>query len=440
MFFTQYEFLLFFLPVAWGVFRLLKNREAVVWWLLLCSAVFYASWQPLGLPLLFGSILLNYFLALRKWTSLGVVLNCLLLIAFKYKSGFAIPLGISFFTFVQISYLLEVARGEVMEPNLARYSLLVAFFPKITAGPIVLPSDFLAQLKNPTRRNSDLVEGLAMFLMGFAKKVLCADVIAIWAAPVFAAAQHREIVGLLTAWGGVLAYTLQIYYDFSGYSDMAIGLGRMFGFKLPINFNSPYKAVSMIDFWRRWHISLTRWLTENVFFSLPGNRTSVARRHLNLVITMLICGLWHGAGWTFAIWGGLHGCLLVINHLWKRSLPALGRFLTMLAVIAGWAIFGAADWIAARDLLMGMAGFQGIGSFDARGGIAIVLLMAIAMVGPNSQELLAQTRTGLLAFWSYAMSRNRYWWVPGLVTLWIFGVLMLLARRTEANPFIYAVF
>ena len=286
-----------------------------------------------------------------------------------------LPLAISFFTFQQIAYLVDAYRGETHEYSFLHYALFVTFFPQLIAGPIVHHHEMLPQFARSTiyrLKAEHLAVGLTIFTLGLFKKVVLADGVAVYATPVFNAAEAGTALTFFEAWGGALAYTFQLYFDFSGYSDMAIGLARMFGIRLPLNFNSPYKATSIIDFWRRWHITLSRFLRDYLYIPLGGSRKGEARRLTNLLITMLLGGLWHGAGWTFVLWGGLHGCYLVVNNIWRKwrasrghlhSTP-VGRFfawlLTMLAVIVAWVPFRAEGMGAIQIMLSAMFGLQGI--------------------------------------------------------------------------------
>jgi D-alanyl-lipoteichoic acid acyltransferase DltB (MBOAT superfamily) len=288
-----------------------------------------------------------------------------------------LPLGISFFTFQQIAYLVDAYRREVPREGFINYSLFVTFFPQLIAGPIVHHSETIPQFARAETYRPDLDHlalGISVFVIGLAKKVILADGIAVYATPVFAAAQAGGDPTLFEAWGGALAYTFQLYFDFAGYSDMAIGLGLMFNIRLPLNFNSPYKAVNIIDFWRRWHITLSRFLRDYLYIPLGGSRLGPSRRYTNLMITMLLGGLWHGAGWTFVIWGGLHGIYLVINHAWHALRRALGhdlsrstfagrvlaRTVTFLAVVVAWVFFRAEGFDAASRILAGMIGLNGV--------------------------------------------------------------------------------
>ncbi len=229
-----------------------------------------------------------------------------------------LPIGISFFTFQKIAFLVDAYRGRVDRLNFIDFVLFVTFFPQLIAGPIVHHSEVMRQFRDQTPLSTQTVAlGVTIFTIGLAKKVLLADTAALFASPLFDAVAAGARPDMLAAWGSALAYTAQLYFDFSGYSDMAIGGGLLFGIRLPVNFASPYKAESIIEFWHRWHITLSRFLREYLYIPLGGNLKGPSRRFVNLLITMLLGGLWHGAGWTFVVWGALHGFYLVVNHLWR---------------------------------------------------------------------------------------------------------------------------
>ncbi len=398
MLFNSDAFLFEFLPAVLAGFFLAKRlagaRSAQIW-LAACSVVFYAvgGWQFL-LPLA-ASIIVNFLVGralarraarnrrTRALLVLGIGFDLALLGWFKYADfvltnlhvagitatplGIALPLGISFYTFTQIAFLVDAARGEAEEYDLARYVLFVTFFPHLIAGPIIHHKEMMPQFA-PARlaeRKIDLLPvALMLFAIGLAKKVLLADSFAGMASPVFDTAGNAP-PDLLAAWGGMLTYTFQIYFDFSGYSDMALGLALMFGIRLPVNFLSPYKATSIIDFWRSWHMTLSRFLRDYLYFPLGGNRKGPARRYLNLIVVMTIGGLWHGAGWTFVLWGFLHGVYLLVNHAWRAigrmTIPeSAARVLTFLVVALAWVLFRSQSLEAARAIYAGLCGLNGI--------------------------------------------------------------------------------
>ena len=450
MIFSSFEFLYLYLPVVFAGFLWLRRGDGalVVWWLFAASLVFYAAWNPAHLPILIGSITANFLLhrALLVWREpfllhLGVAGNLAALGWFKYRGFFAenlsetfgmapdvgavaLPLAISFFTFQQIAFLVDTWRGKHAECDFPRYALFVAFFPQLIAGPIVSHRETIPQFR-AERFQSDvwrnLSVGLTLFAIGFFKKIVIADGLAPTADMAFGLAEGGATPDLLTAWAGALAYTGQIYFDFSGYCDMALGAARCFGIRLPVNFNSPYKAVSIIDFWRRWHITLSRFLRDYLYIPLGGNRAGPSRRTVNLFATMLLGGLWHGAGWTFVVWGGLHGLYLTINHAWRKIRPApanaveigAGRALTLFAVIIAWVFFRAESFGGAGRMLAGMAGFgAGEGGPAMAAGLSFaVLALILAMTAPNAIQL---TRAWRPALDSRSVPASRWRWRPTL--------------------------
>ncbi|MBV9566758.1 MAG: MBOAT family protein [Hyphomicrobiales bacterium] len=435
MLFTSPEFLLVFLPLTLLGFHLLRffeHERLCVPWLFLASAVFYARWSPRFLLLLIISMLVNWATAhaiARQQGSrrkalfiFGLAWNLGILAYFKYADFFissldtvarldwpllhiVLPLGISFFTFQKIAYLADIHSGYAKPGPLTDFALFVFFFPQLIAGPIVHHSEVMPQFRAMTAKPHDkdyaleASVGLTLVLIGLVKKVCIADQLAPYATNVFDhAAQGSYRIGLLAAWQGALAYTVELYTDFSGYSDMAIGLARMFGVKLPANFNSPHKATSIIEFWRRWHMTLSRFLRDYLYIPLGGNRKGRRRRYLNLMITMLLGGLWHGAGWTYVAWGGLHGLYLLINHacrnFTKRAFPSLPAwFITLLAVITAWVFFRASDFASAANIIEGLFGLNGTGdpipgARRATGVVLAALALAGTVMLPNSQQIM----------------------------------------------------
>ncbi len=385
MIFNSYLFLLAFLPLVLVGFAILVRMNAgaaVIGFLCLASLLFYSAWNPAYLPLLLGSICLNYlhgrlimaggapWRLVLLWS--GVSLNLGLLGYYKYANFFLasvaevsgrdfagldiiLPLAISFFTFQQIAYLVDTYRGLCEERSFGRYLLFVGFFPQLIAGPIVHHKEMMPQFNLASiNRQLDvkITHGIIFLVVGLAKKVLIADSLAPYAIDVFDVQQAPVFAD---AWLGTLSYTLQLYFDFSGYTDMAIGIALLFGIRLPDNFDSPYQAKSIVDFWRRWHMTLSRFLRDYLYIPLGGNQKGAGRRYANLMATMLLGGLWHGAAWTFVIWGAMHGVLLVLNHGWHyvqrrarllwladRSLYRLLCWgLTLLAVMHCWVMFRA---------------------------------------------------------------------------------------------------
>ncbi|MGJ4928304.1 MBOAT family O-acyltransferase [Bradyrhizobium sp. HKCCYLS2038] len=367
MLFSSFTFLFQFLPATLLAFAAARRHSprAGILVLLAASLIFYGAWHPAYLLLLVASIAMNFSLGLlmenegrRRVVGLcGVAVDLALLAYFKYANflldsfgavtgthvapaNILLPLGVSFFTFQQIAYLVDVMRGAKVERDIVSYALFVTFFPHLIAGPLVHHAEMIPQFKRaPSRRTAVLAaRAVAIFAAGLFKKVMIADELSQFVSPVFAHVDAGGTVSPAFAWLATLAYALQIYFDFSGYSDMAIGLALMFGIRLPVNFRSPYRSLSIIDFWRRWHITLSRFLRDYLYIPLGGNRQGPARRHVNLMITMLLGGLWHGAGWNFVIWGGLHGAYLIVNHLWRTLRGSDGKPRAMVARLASWAL------------------------------------------------------------------------------------------------------
>jgi D-alanyl-lipoteichoic acid acyltransferase DltB (MBOAT superfamily) len=448
--FNSYPFVFLFLPAALaGFFALGRlSARAAAAWLTLVSLVFYGYWDIRYLALLLGSILVNYAAGRglyelrqserhRAKSALliaSIAVNLLVLGYFKYMDFFLtsldtafstgwqplniiLPLGISFFTFTQITFLVDTARGEVREFNLVHYALFVSYFPHLIAGPILHHREMMPQFRAPSTYRplaENFAVGLSFFAIGLAKKCLLADGFAPGAAHAFGMAQQGHVPSMLLAWQGMLAYTLQLYFDFSGYSDMAVGLSRLFGIRLPYNFASPYQATNMIDFWRRWHMTLSRFLRDYLYIPLGGNRRGPARRYVNLMLTMLLGGLWHGANWTFVVWGGLHGLYLIANHGWRAVKPdrllqrvpgglrrLIATALTFAAVALAWVFFRAADMAAAMRMLEGIAGLAGLadpaGALPVAPGDRLATLryiagIAIVFLLPNSQTLIEPDR------------------------------------------------
>jgi alginate O-acetyltransferase complex protein AlgI len=444
--FTSGEFLFIFLPLTLLVFFITArfvSKGAAAAWLAIASLIFYGYWRVEHTLLLAGSIAFNYgfgewILRARQYRppfarmllAVAIAANLAALAYFKYADfflrtvadltgrdipalGVVLPLGISFFTFTQIAYLVDVWAGKVVERNPVHYALFVTYFPHLIAGPVLhhaemMPQFRLASIYSPRLRSFTI--GLAFLLMGLVKKVLVADTVAPVANMVF---DHDPGIALASsaAWIGICAYTLQIYFDFSGYSDMAVGLSLLIGVRLPYNFNSPYQAWNITEFWRRWHMTLSRFLRDYLYVPLGGNRHGRARRYINLMVTMLLGGLWHGASWTFVLWGGLHGAYLVVNHFWtwlrgKLGIGAatgarawLGRAagvaLTMLCVMVGWVYFRATALETANGIVASMFGLNGgVARLGSLAGYSAGILpwlagfSVLALFAPNSQRLI----------------------------------------------------
>ena len=428
MLFNSYEFLFVFLPVVLTGSYLLAvaSGRASVLWLAFASLVFYAYWNPSFVALLVASVIFNFLAGRETQACAGTARSRRLLVGslavdlgvlgvFKYTNFFVdtintafgaalpafdvvLPIGISFFTFTQIAYLVDSHRGIVRESDFGRYLLFVSYFPHLVAGPVLHHGQVMPQFARRDAFRADarnIAEGATLFILGLAKKVLVADHFAGYVTPVFGAADQGMSPQLFVAWAGALSYTLQLYFDFSGYSDMALGLSKLFGVDLPVNFDSPYKARSIIDFWRRWHITLSHFLRDYLYIPLGGNRSGEGRRMVNVLVTMLLGGLWHGASWTFVAWGGLHGLFLVINQAWRRvrgrgrqAQPTSGKLggalswaLTFLCVVCAWVVFRAKTGGSALVILEGMAGMNGI-SLPARWGPVLMNVPGVVFNGP----------------------------------------------------------
>jgi alginate O-acetyltransferase complex protein AlgI len=437
MLFNSYIFLFGFLPAALLIFyalRGLRLREASIVSLMLASIAFYAYWRPSDTWILIGTIIVNYFVAkylgkLPKSRSklllaAGISANLGLLIYFKYFDFLAtnaaaligfqyvarhivMPIGISFFTFTQLAYLVDSYQSRTYEASFTTYALFVTIFPHLIAGPIIHHAQMRPQFAKLRREAVDpdlITMGVVIFVAGFAKKVLLADNLVVGADLAFKAADHGVQLSAASAWLGTIAYTLQIYFDFSGYSDMAIGLALLFGLRLPVNFNSPYKSTSIIDFWRRWHITLSAWLRDYLYIPLGGNRDGEFARLRNVFITFLLGGLWHGAGWTFVIWGALHGTYVVINHLMIKSAPpdaapgalkvAGKRTAVMLLVMLAWVFFRATSVSGAMSIVRSMLFVRPgtpLEGLDFSVYLWILAGAAVALFAPSTQQLTRYT-------------------------------------------------
>jgi alginate O-acetyltransferase complex protein AlgI len=436
MLFNSYVFLLGFLPIVLLGWWTIRGERQRLLFLTLASYVFYGWWDWRFVPLMVASTSVDYIAGAhiaasaehakrKRWLVASLSFNLLILGFFKYFGFFAasvdrvlevtgapglipvfaivLPVGISFYTFNSMSYTIDVYRRVVTPAkSLLHFSAFVAMFPHLVAGPIVRYSDLDQQLSTLKDRLSDSyrVLGAYFFVVGLAKKVLIADRLAPVATSFFGSAGD---VGAIQAWMGVLAYTFQLYFDFSGYSEMAVGLAYLLGFQFPQNFNSPYKSVNISDFWRRWHISLSTWLRDYLFIPLGGSRQSKWRTARNLAITMILGGLWHGAAWTFIAWGLYHGVLLASHQLlrargWTPGSRLVNQALTFVFVVVGWVFFRAPSIGVAGRILALMAGANGLGSSTGTESVVLVGIAAlIAFVAPNPWErkLVARPRLAI---------------------------------------------
>jgi D-alanyl-lipoteichoic acid acyltransferase DltB (MBOAT superfamily) len=436
--FNSFQFLFVFLPltlIAVYTARLVANPRYIVVILIIASLIFYAQSSVLYLGLFLALMLVNYACARaiaaqgterpakRALLILGCTTNVLVLVYFKYRGfvaanlneafgagfkleSFVIPLGISFFIFQKIAFLADAYEGKIKKFDLPDYLLFVSFFPQLIAGPIVHYGDMQPQFdRTPwaSIKAADFVKAISFITIGLFKKVALADNVAQYADIAFNAAATGTVPTFADAWIGVLAFALQIYFDFSGYSDMAIGLAALFGVRLPVNFASPYKSLSVIEFWRRWHITLSQFLRDYLYVPLGGNRKGERRRYFNIIITMSLGGLWHGAAWTFVAWGILHGAFLIANHAWRTlctRAPKMARLnaspamvpiswaLTFVAVAFAWCLFRAPSFEAAMKIAgaMAYAASDGTAAFGWHETFFIAAGLGWVMFLPNSQQ------------------------------------------------------
>jgi D-alanyl-lipoteichoic acid acyltransferase DltB (MBOAT superfamily) len=533
MLFNSATFIFLFLPLTLQAFFATArfSRRAATAVLALASLIFYGIWKPIFLPLLVASIILNFLIGeriltarrdsagdhrARTWMILGVSANLLALGWWKYAGllgatlhdaigwphhlrAIALPLGISFFTFTQIAYLVDARRGLVpdkrvpdkrvpderapdqvagaaADPHLladlrqwldrfTSYALFVSYFPHLIAGPILHHSEMMPQFadRRVYRFSWDNAAiGVTLFGIGLCKKIIFADSLAPHVNAGFAQIAAGAPLGLVPGWLTLIAFSLQIYFDFSGYSDMAIGLSRLFGVHLPLNFNSPYRASNIIDFWRRWHMTLSRFLRDYLYFPLGGNRQGDSRRYVNLMIVMLLGGLWHGAAWTFALWGGLHGLFLVVNHLWQKmrgpaAHPAsalvhfASQLVTYLLVVIAWVPFRAPDLATSLKVYGDLIGIHGWGqASDDLLNLAILAapLLLIAWFAPNSQQIMGRYLTPQAGKGpGIARQVTEHWWqwrpqpAYGLACSGVLaGVLYLVVFTHRVSPFLYFQF
>lgn len=519
MLFFDYKFLFLFMPLSFAgyLYSLSYQKGFIAAWLACVSLIFYSLWDVTNLYPLGVSILLNYIFGIglarlergakHKSLFVGALLFNLSLLGF-YKYGpllnnllnpesffheapvaVAIPLGISFFTFTQIAFLVDTFSGKSREYDLINYILFVTYFPHLIAGPIIHHKEMMPQFKDLALKKfqwENLSLGITLFMIGLFKKVIVADYFVTSVQALFERSSQGS-VSFLDAWIGTFSYTLQIYFDFSGYSDMALGLSKMFGIRLPINFNSPYKATSIIDFWRRWHITLSRFLRDYIYIPLGGNRHGHWRRYLNLFVTMFIGGLWHGAGWTFIVWGSLHGILLGLNNiliLIRKLLPfqtpgeplvnQLKKLMTFILVSLLWVPFRAMDLQHTIDIwkgCLGMNGFffpevwaqklsvlvpiiEGLGfvieasapTFSFTSVPILFFFMLIVLYAPNSLQLLGDRRNEVAIIEGYAdMKPTLHTWMIWKQTkFWAVAMVLIsiiaLWCRYETSEFLYFQF
>ncbi len=492
MLFNSHIFIFLFLPVVLAGYLIIHSRLQQNWgiaWLVLASLVYYAWWKPAFLLLLLVSIAANATLGQalclgrlsraqsRLLLILGIAFNLGLLGYFKYAmfvvenfnrlgAGLTVPeiilpIGISFITFQKIAFLVDAHRGAVRDFSIRNFLLFVTFFPQLIAGPIVHHAEMMPQFQRTQARDAwreNFAVGLSLFCVGLFKKVVIADACAPYADAGFDTVKAGNLLTAKEAWLAVLAYSFQIYFDFSGYSDMAVGLARLFGITMPVNFHSPYKATGIIDFWRRWHMTLSRFLRDYLYIPLGGGQHGGLRRTLNLAIVMVLGGLWHGASWTFVLWGAAHGVMLGINHAWNQTLisqravfrSALARrclvLLTFVMVTLAWVLFRADGLDTAGRMFESLFGFgasipaQGL-AHRRSGAWLLVAVMAVTFFTPNSYQWFSRFNpvTGL----SVLQLQHRFTLkrLDGRVAVVMAGAFVLsVLHMTRVSPFLYFQF
>ena len=467
MLFSSLEFLLLFLPVT-AVLYFLIPKGAKNIWLLITSLFFYAWGEPKFVLIMVSSIIFNYFAARlveksadggrRKFfLILAVIFDLGLLFIFKYLnfatgiihsavstfpvSQIALPIGISFFTFQAMSYVIDVYRGIPAQRNICSLGLYISFFPQLIAGPIVRYTTVMEQIRERTVTLNDISEGMKRFIIGFNKKLLLANILAEAADAAYASQELSVCMG----WLGLLCYTFQIYFDFSAYSDMAIGLGRMFGFRFLENFNYPLTSKSVTEFWRRWHISLGTWFRDYLYIPLGGSRVkSSARKYFNIAVVWFLTGMWHGASFTYIFWGMLHGLAIIIEKLTgavasrekNRFRSLIGHVLTMLVVMLGWTLFRADDLTQTHSYLKAIFGVGGAAFSDAQfvfyiREYAVILLAALLCSTPIFRDL--GERLSAKGEKAAVIVSSMSW----CVRLILFAVSISFLIMNSYNPFIY---
>jgi alginate O-acetyltransferase complex protein AlgI len=487
MLFNSFDFIFLFLPVTLAAFAAavrLHSCSVAVLVLLVASYVFYGYGDHFAVLLLAGSTAFNYVIgqAIARGTrrregrlsrlllGIGVCGDIALLAYFKYASFLvtnldqltgaqwpipmiALPIGISFYTFTQIAFLVDTFCGRSATLRATDYSLFVAYFPHLVAGPIIHHAQTIPQFQRMARDAwdaTDVAVGLSILTIGLFKKLVIADSVAPFADAVFGRAEV-EPVAMIDSWVGAFAYSFQIYFDFSGYSDMAVGLSLLFGVRLPLNFASPYKATSIVEFWSRWHMSLSQFLRDYLYIPLGGNRKGQARRYVNLMTTMLLGGLWHGAGWTFVIWGGLHGLYLVANHLLRTARPirsprspgwtsCLKRVAVFFAVTIAWVFFRADSIATAFAMLGAMSGIRGFGTTDFVALSWLAVCFIVVWTLPNTYQIFARFRPTLPVRREIAGAEPRLLvWRPNAVGAVATGAVFACCVLTinKFSPFLY---
>ncbi len=505
MLFHESIFVFVFLPIVVPIYLLCKlyvDNYMPIIILGIFSIIFYGYWDAKYVPLLVGSILFNFFVGQnflkKKYKTnfvlfIAVSINLLLLMFYKYSAMIVdnfnlisnnnlsftypdLPLGISFFTFLQIAYIVDCSKGKVLNSSFSSYFLFVSYFPHLIAGPLVHHRDLIPQFSNKLKNVAENVSiGIIIFGIGLFKKLILSEYVSGWSDNMFNGVENGVMPSFIDAWLGVLSFTLLIYFDFSAYSDMAIGLSKMIGIKLPENFNSPYKSTNIIEFWRRWHITLSQFLKNYLYIPLGGNRKGTVTKYQNILIVMIIAGLWHGANWTFVLWGSIHGCLLLINHYWQEKKifqinKYVSIFLTFMSLMIAWVPFRSSSFESAISVYKGMLGYFGFivpehyynffpntlsqylldigvkfGSLNGFGGknqiIILLILLIFVMKCPNTQEIFNKYKPTLN---SNIPKLHKFNWRPNFIGAIMIGIscsyLMLLVIQGKSGEFIYFQF
>ncbi len=461
MFFHSFIFLVLFLPITTAIYHLaLHRKSSKIWFLIFASLFFYGYWDYRLIPLLVGSVILNWlgvelFFNIKKnyLIALSVFLNLGLIAVFKYANFFAdslamllhyqhtkwsiiLPLGISFFTFQQIAYLVDVKRGKAEKYTFRDYALHIVFFPHLIAGPIVKHNDIIAQFENIGQQQNlskKFGQGMTMFILGMGKKVLLADNLAKLADPLFKI-DNSYIPNFVDSWMAALSYGFQVYFDFSGYSDMAIGLALMFGFIFPENFNSPYKAASIQEFWRKWHITLSNLIRDYLYIPLGGSRRGFARQIAAILISMTLCGLWHGAAFGYVLWGFIHGIGLVINNSFRKLSFKINKYfswlITFVFVMVSWIFFRAIDLATSIKIFKGLFSFDNLHAYNKiiawRETKFVLAAFIICLTAPTSSKIIHHYL-------------KPYRIIAALLALF-FIYLLLYTQNNDYKSFIYFTF
>ena len=465
--FSAITFLYYFLPLVVAIYFLCRGRSARNVVLLTASLFFYAWGEGVFLVLLLGSIAANHVFAhlidgkeaksKRLWLTIGICSNLLFLIVFKYfglitetlaplgvpKVKAHLPLGISFFTFQAISMIIDVYRGVKPSSSIMKTGLYISMFPQLVAGPIVRFNEIRDQIDERSETFERFADGVKLFILGLSQKVLLADTLSKQADLAFGALPAE--LGLAAAWFGLFCFSLQIFYDFAGYSNMAIGLGRLFGFELPKNFSHPYSASSFQEFWRRWHMTLSRWFRDYLYIPLGGSRGGEVKTYRNLLIVFVLCGLWHGAAWTFLLWGLWHGAFLIVERLCpqlpfsKTVKKPLGMLYVFIFVGLGWVLFRADNLAHAMgywEALAGQTGADNTLPFHVNRSVLIAFVVGLVLAWDGTETLWDKTKVNFNEGSSAAknlISPTLVWGMP----LFLYGLCFVIMASETHKPFLY---